>query len=104
MKGKKIYHQDTGQEIGDLLGQGDLVALPVGSDKNRQLVVTEWGKKLVKKHGVAGVLNKNFLVGDIEEKIEQVLNGVFLSLDKNVVKKTKKLIVKEYLIKKQEQV
>jgi hypothetical protein len=41
MKGKKIYHQDTGQEIGDLLSEGDLVALPVGSDKNRQLVITE---------------------------------------------------------------
>ena len=48
MKGKKIYHQDTGQEIGDLLSQGDLVALPVGNDKNRQLVITEWGKKLIK--------------------------------------------------------
>jgi hypothetical protein len=41
MKGQKIYHQDTGQEIGDLLSQGDLVALPVGGDKNRQLVITE---------------------------------------------------------------
>jgi hypothetical protein len=41
MKGGKIYHQDTGQEIGDLLGIGDLVALPVGGDKNRQLVITE---------------------------------------------------------------
>jgi hypothetical protein len=41
MKGKKIYHQDTGTEVADLLGQGDLVALPVGSDKNRQLVITE---------------------------------------------------------------
>jgi hypothetical protein len=41
LKGRKIYHQDTGQEIGDLLGQGDLVALPVGSDKSRQLVITK---------------------------------------------------------------
>jgi hypothetical protein len=30
-----------GGENGDLLGVGDLVALPVGSDKNRQLVITE---------------------------------------------------------------
>ena len=35
MKGRKIVHQNTGQGIGDLLGQGDLVALPVGGDKNR---------------------------------------------------------------------
>jgi hypothetical protein len=41
MESKKIYHQDTRQEIGDLLGQGDLVALPVGSDKSRQLVITK---------------------------------------------------------------
>jgi len=41
MKGGKIYHQDTGEKIGDLLGKGDLVALPVGGDKSRQLVITE---------------------------------------------------------------
>jgi len=41
MKGGKIYHQDTGEKIGDLLGVGDLVSLPVGSDKNRQLVITK---------------------------------------------------------------
>jgi len=41
MLGGKVYHQDTGEKIGDLLGVGDLVALPVGSDKNRQLVITE---------------------------------------------------------------
>jgi len=41
MAGKKIYHQDTGVEVADLLGKGDLVALPVGSDKNRQLVITD---------------------------------------------------------------
>jgi hypothetical protein len=41
MKGGKIHHQDTGEKIGDLLGLGDLVALPVGGDKNRQLVITE---------------------------------------------------------------
>jgi len=41
MKGRKIYHQDTGEEVGDLLGMGDLVALPVGGDKRRQLVITK---------------------------------------------------------------
>ena len=100
MRGQKIYHQDTGQEIGDLLSQGDLVALPVGSDKKRQLVITEWGKKLIKKHGAEGVLNKNLLVGDIEERIEEVLNGVFLSLDKTAIQKPKKLLTKKYLTKK----
>jgi len=41
MAGRKIYHQDTRAEVADLLGKGDLVALPVGSDKSRQLVITE---------------------------------------------------------------
>jgi len=41
MKGGKVYHQDTHTLVGDLLGVGDLVALPVGTDKNRQLVITE---------------------------------------------------------------
>jgi len=40
------------------------------------------------------------LTGDIEERTEEILNGVFLSLDKNVVQKPKKLITKEYLTKK----
>ena len=102
MKGQKIYHQDTRQEIGDLLSKGDLVALPVGSDKNRQLVITEWGEKLIKKHGTAGILNKQLLSGNIEGRIEEILNGVFLSLDKNVIQKPKKLIAKEYLTKRQE--
>jgi len=100
MKGKKIYHQDTGQEIGDLLSLGDLVALPVGSDKKRQLVITEWGRELIKKNGTEGVLRKRLFTGDIEEKIEEVLNGVFLSLDKNPIQKSKKLITKQYLTKK----
>lgn len=104
MKGKKIYHQDTGQEIGDLLSQGDLVALPVGSDKNRQLVITEWGRKLIKKHGMEGILNKQLLTGDIEERIEGVLNGVFLSLDKNYLQKPKKLITKKYLTENLEKI
>jgi hypothetical protein len=37
----KVYHPETGEKVGDLLGKGDLVALPVGGDKNRQLVITE---------------------------------------------------------------
>jgi hypothetical protein len=41
MEGEKIFHKETGVKIGDLLGVGDLVALPVGGDKNRQLVITE---------------------------------------------------------------
>jgi len=103
MKGGKIYHQDTGTEVADLLGQGDLVALPVGSDKNRQLVITEWGRKLVKKHGTAGIFNKSFLAGDIEEKVEELLNGVYLSLSKGAFqKKPSKLITKEHLTKKPE--
>jgi hypothetical protein len=47
-------------------------------------------------------LNKNFLVGDIEERIEEVLNDVFLSLNKGVVKKPRKLTTKKYLVEKQE--
>jgi hypothetical protein len=42
------------------------------------------------------------LNGNIEGRIEEILNGVFLSLDKNVIQKPKKLIAKEYLTKKQE--
>ena len=103
MKGTKIYHRDTEQEIGDLLGVGDLVALPVGNDKNRQLVITDWGKKLVKKHGTAGIFSKKLLDGNVSKRVEEILNGVFLSLDKNAIQKTKKPIAKEYLTKKQEQ-
>jgi hypothetical protein len=40
------------------------------------------------------------LTGDIEERIEGVLNGVFLSLDKNYLQKPKKLITKKYLTEK----
>lgn len=102
LRGTKIYHQDTGQEIGDLLGAGDLVALPVSGDKNRQLVITEWGEKLVKKHGTIGVFNKKFLNGNIEERIEEILNSVYLSLGKNFIQKSKKLITKKYLTEKLE--
>lgn len=102
MKGGKIYHQDTGEKIGDLLGVGDLVALPVGSDKNRQLIITKWGKKLVKRHGTEGILRKGFLAGDIEEEVEELLKGLFLSLDKNSIQKPKKLIIKKNLTEKLE--
>ena len=105
MGGKKIYHQDTGQEIGDLLGKGDLVALPIGGDKNRQLVITEWGRKLVKKYGVKGILDKRFLVGGIEESVEEILNGIFLTLNRSNVPtiptKKKPRIINQYLTKKQ---
>jgi len=98
MAGKKIYHQDIGAEVADLLGKGDLVALPVGSDKNRQLVITEWGKKLVKKYDTAGIFNKKLLDGNVNERIEELLNTVFLTLDKPGIQKLrsrKKLIFRE---------
>jgi hypothetical protein len=41
MAGSKVYHQDSQQAVADLLAQGDLVVLPVGADKNRQLIITE---------------------------------------------------------------
>jgi hypothetical protein len=48
-------------------------------------------------------LNKNLLVGDIEERVEEVLNGVYLSLDKTAIQKPEKLLTKKYLTEKQEQ-
>ena len=39
--GAKVFHKETGEEIGDLLACGSLVALPVGGDKSRQLVITK---------------------------------------------------------------
>ena len=102
MKGEKIYHQDTGEKIGDLLGVGDLVALPVGNDKNRQLVITEWGRKLVKKHGTIGIFRKKLVEGNIKEKVEEILNGVYLSLNEGVIRKTRKPTTKEYLTEKLE--
>jgi len=89
MKGGKVYHQDTHTLVGDLLGVGDLVALPVGTDKNRQLVITEWGRKLVKEHGTEGIFKKSLLTGKIEERVEEFLNSAFLTLDKWGVKKSK---------------
>lgn len=104
MKGKKIYHRDTGQEVADLLGLGDLVALPVGSDKNRQLVITDWGKKLVKKHGTAGIFSRRLLDGNIEDKVEELLNSVFLTTDKVNIQKSKSRkmpVIRDYSTKKQ---
>ena len=98
MAGKKIYHQDTRAEIADLLGKGDLVALPVGGDKSRQLVITEWGRKLVKNYGTTGIFNKKLLDGNVNERIEELLNAVFLTLDKPGIQKPrsrKKLIFRE---------
>jgi hypothetical protein len=90
MKGAKIYHQDTGIEVADLLGVGDLVALPVGSDKNRQLVITEWGRKLVKEYGTEGVFRKKLLKGEIKREIEKFLKVVFLTMNKPItVRKSK---------------
>jgi len=57
----------------------------------------------VKKYGVEGILRKSLLVGDIEEKVEEILNGVCLSLSKGFIqKKPSKLMTKEYLTKKPE--
>ena len=81
MLGSKVYHQDTGVEVADLLGKGDLVALPVGEDKNRKLVITEWGKKLVKKYGIKGIFKSEVLIENKGE-IEKLLNRVFLTLNK----------------------
>ena len=89
MVGSKVYHQDTQQAVADLLAQGDLVALPVGSDKNRQLIITEWGKKLVKKHGGESLLKRKFFVGNIQTKIEELLNTVYLTLKKPVIRPAK---------------
>jgi hypothetical protein len=41
------------------------------------------------------------LIGDIEEKVEELLNGVFLSLDKNAIQRPRKPITKEYLNRNQ---
>jgi len=57
---------------------------------------------LIKKHGVEGILRKTLLAGDIEEKIEEMLNGVLLSLDKTAIQKPTKLITKKYLTEKLE--
>jgi hypothetical protein len=58
---------------------------------------------LVKKHGTEGIFRKSLLTGNIEEKVEEILNGVYLSLSKGVIqKKPSKPITKEHLTKKLE--
>jgi hypothetical protein len=58
---------------------------------------------LIKKYGVEGILSKQLLDGKIDEKVEEVLNGVYLSLSEGVQKsKKKKLpVIREYLSKNQ---
>ena len=88
LSGSKIYHPDTQQAVADLLAGGDLVALPVGGDKKRQLVITEWGRKLVKKYGVEGILRKSLVSG--KKGIEELLRSVHLSLDKSEMRVKKR--------------
>jgi hypothetical protein len=82
MGGSKVYHQDTQEAVADLLAQGDLVALPVGSDKNRQVVITNWGQQLVKKYGEEGLFKRTLFCDNMSGKIEEFLNSVFLTLQK----------------------
>ena len=42
------------------------------------------------------------MAGNIEERVEEVLNGVFLSLNGGVIQKPRKPITKEYLTQRQE--
>ena len=57
----------------------------------------------MKKHGTEGIFRKKLVEGDIEEKVEEILNGVFLSLNEGVaIQKPRKLITKEYLTEKLE--
>jgi hypothetical protein len=65
-----------------LLGKGDLVALPVGEDENRRLVITKWGQKLVKKYRAGGIFKSKVLSGGREKEIEKLLSRVFLTLHK----------------------
>jgi hypothetical protein len=97
MSGSKVYHRDSQQSVADLLAQGDLVALPVGADKNRQLVITEWGQKLVNKYGEEGLFKRTLFCGNIQGKIEELLNSVFLTLQKpNIsLKKSVRLVPKK---------
>jgi hypothetical protein len=58
----------------------------------------------VKKYGTAGIFSKKLLDGNVSERVEELLNTVFLTLDKPGIQKPrsrKKLIFKEHLAKKQ---
>jgi len=54
---------------------------------------------------VKGILDKRFLVGGIEESVEEILNGIFLTLNRSNVPtiptKKKPRIINQYLTKKQ---
>jgi hypothetical protein len=41
----------------------------------------------VKKHGTAGIFRKSFLFGDIQGRVEEILNSVRLSLSESVIQK-----------------
>jgi hypothetical protein len=52
----------------------------------------------VKKYDTAGIFNKKLLDGNVNERIEELLNTVFLTLDKPGIQKLrsrKKLIFRE---------
>jgi len=40
--------------------------------------------------------------GNIKEKVEEILNGVYLSLNEGIIRKTRKPTTKEYLTKTQD--
>jgi hypothetical protein len=40
-KKAKVFHADTNTPVADLLSKDSLVALPVGTETNRQLVITQ---------------------------------------------------------------
>jgi hypothetical protein len=82
-KKAKVWHRNTHTPVADLLSKDSLVALPVGAEPNRQLVITQWGWKLVKKFGTESILQKKLLTGDAQEQIEQMLQSVFLTLGKS---------------------
>ena len=58
----------------------------------------------MKKCGVEGVFRKSLLTGDIKEKVEEILNGVYLSLNETIIQKPrnrKTPMIREHSAKKQ---
>jgi len=59
----------------------------------------------VKKHGTEGIFRKRLLVGEIEEKVEEILNSVYLSLNETTTiqkpRNRKTPMIREYSAKKQ---
>jgi len=58
----------------------------------------------VKKHGTEGIFKKTLLTGDIQEKVEELLNGVYLSLNETIIQKPrnrKTPMIREYSAKNQ---